>query len=55
MENFNNMRDTSKNKFRENIKEINEDNFVQDLDSKGFLVVNFEKLLTWARTGSFLL
>ena len=32
--------------------EINEDNFGEELNSKGFLVANFDKLLTWARTGS---
>ena len=31
---------------------INEDNFGDQLNSKGFLVSNFDKLLTWARTGS---
>jgi len=35
-----------------NIKEINEDNFDQELESKNFLLANFEKLLIWARTGS---
>ena len=32
--------------------EINEENFAKELNSKGFLVANFDKLLTWARTGS---
>ena len=32
--------------------EINEDNFGDELKSKGFLVANFDKLITWARTGS---
>ena len=32
--------------------EINEENFGDELNSKGFLVANFDKLLTWARTGS---
>ena len=32
--------------------EINEDNFGDELKSKGFLVANFYKLITWARTGS---
>jgi hypothetical protein len=31
--------------------EINEDNFGDELNSKGFLVANFDKLITWARTG----
>ena len=32
--------------------EINEENFGAELNSKGFLVANFDKLLTWARIGS---
>ena len=32
--------------------EIKEDNFGDELNSKGFLVANFDKLITWARTGS---
>ena len=32
--------------------EIKEENFGEELNSKGFLVANFDKLLTWARTGS---
>ena len=32
--------------------EISEDNFGDELNSKGFLVANFDKLITWARTGS---
>ena len=32
--------------------EVNEDNFGDELNSKGFLVANFDKLITWARTGS---
>ena len=32
--------------------EINENNFGDELNSKGFLVANFDKLITWARTGS---
>ena len=31
---------------------IDEDNLGEELNSKGFLVANFDKLLTWARTGS---
>ncbi len=33
-------------------KENNENNFSENLYSKGFLLANFYKLLTWARTGS---
>jgi len=32
--------------------EINEGNFGDELNSKGFLIANFDKLITWARTGS---
>ena len=35
-----------------NIKEINKDNFDQEIESKHFILANFEKLLIWARTGS---
>ncbi len=35
-----------------NIREINEDNFDQEIESKHFILANFEKLLIWARTGS---
>ena len=35
-----------------NTNNINENNFGEELNSKGFLVANFDKLLTWARTGS---
>ena len=34
-------------------KENNVNNFNENLNSKGFLLANFDKLLTWARTGSF--
>ena len=33
-------------------KNLKEDNLGEALNSKGFLVANFDKLLTWARTGS---
>ena len=33
-------------------KEINKSNFAGQINSKGFLLANFNKLLTWARTGS---
>ena len=33
-------------------KEINKEDFAKELDVKGFLVSNFDKLITWARTGS---
>ena len=29
-----------------------ENNFNEKISSKGFLLANFDKLLTWARTGS---
>ena len=35
-----------------NKKENNENNLSENLNSKGFLLANFDKLLTWARTGS---
>ena len=35
-----------------NFKEIKSKNIDNELGSKGFLVANFDKLLTWARTGS---
>ena len=31
---------------------VNEENFSDELNSKGFLVANYDRLLTWARTGS---
>ncbi len=31
---------------------IDESNFGDELNSKGFLLANFDKLITWARTGS---
>jgi len=34
------------------IKEFDQENFQQDFNSKGFVLENFDKLLTWARTGS---
>ena len=33
-------------------KEMKKENFGQEINSKGFLLANFDKLLTWARTGS---
>ena len=33
-------------------KKIDEKNLGDELNSKGFLVANYDKLLTWARTGS---
>ena len=33
-------------------KENNVNNFNENLNSKGFLLANFDKLLTWARPGS---
>ena len=34
-------------------KRVNNENiFSENLYSKGFLLANFDKLLTWARTGS---
>ena len=35
-----------------NFKEINKDNFDQEIESKHLILANFEKLLIWARTGS---
>ena len=34
------------------VKEINKSNIGNQINSKGFLLANFDKLLTWARTGS---
>ena len=31
---------------------IDENDFGDELNSKGFLLANFDKLITWARTGS---
>ena len=31
---------------------IDEKDFGDELNSKGFLLTNFDKLITWARTGS---
>ena len=31
---------------------INENDFGDELNSKGFLLANFDKLITWARMGS---
>ena len=31
---------------------IDENDFGDELNSKGFLLANFDKLTTWARTGS---
>lgn len=33
-------------------KKIDEENLSDELNSKGFLVANYDKLITWARTGS---
>ena len=33
-------------------KNISEDNYGRELNSKGFILANFDKLLIWARTGS---
>ena len=34
---------------------IDENDFGDELNSKGFLLANFDKLITWARTGSLCL
>ena len=34
------------------IQNTKDENFGEDLNSKGFVVTNYNKLLTWARTGS---
>ena len=31
---------------------IDENDFGDELNAKGFLLANFDKLITWARTGS---